>query len=101
MKLFCWFSLDQLICISFESDSQQGFPNFDSFMSNPVPFPFPPNMGMGMGPGPMVKVGGFQVTMNSNGSTTVVPLTPQMLPPPEVMKRIMQVLLDTVMWFAL
>lgn len=55
-------------------------------------------MGMGMGPGPMVKVGGFQVTMNSNGSTTVVPLTPQMLPPPEVMKRIMQVLLDAVMY---
>ena len=73
------------------SDAPPGFPTFDGFMGNPMPFPFPPNMGMGPHSGPMVKVGGFQVTMNSNGSTTVVPLSPQMLPPPEVVKRIMQV----------
>ena len=86
----------KIVCVL---ESPAAFPSFDSFVSGPqngFPFPPMPPGGPGMPPGgPMVRMGGFQVTMSSNGSTTVVPLSPSMmqhlpLPPPEVLKRIME-----------
>jgi len=68
----------------------QAFPSLDGFLSPPTSPP--PGLVMMPGGGPLVRMGGFQVVMSSNGSTSVTPLPAHMLPPlppPEVMRRIM------------